>query len=61
MTRDPQEPPTLDQLTCDPTADAIGLALRKIHAGVVSEPIPEAFLILLAELDSYRPRSGLRK
>ncbi len=35
----------------DPNADPIGIALRKVHEHIVSEPIPDEFLELLARLD----------
>lgn len=41
VTQEPMEPD-----------DPIGAALRRLHEQVVSEPIPDAFLALIAEIDS---------
>lgn len=36
----------------DPEFDAISAALRQMHEGVASEPVPDEFLALLDQLDA---------
>ncbi len=36
----------------DPDFDPISAALRQMHDGVASEPVPDEFLLLLDQLDA---------
>ncbi len=36
----------------DPDFDPISAALRQMHNGVASEPVPDEFLLLLDQLDA---------
>jgi Anti-sigma factor NepR len=36
----------------DPDFDPISAALRQMHEGVASEPVPDEFLLLLDQLDA---------